>query len=218
MGKVTELSEERREQIIVVALQEFAEKGYEQTSTNIICKKAGVSKGLLFHYFDSKKGLYLYVLDRCIDKYKLIIERIMPELSEDIVERISQIMKMKMKIFAEDPLTYSMVFEAFFDIPEDLTEEIKTRYSSFHDENMFKIYSGLDFGVFRPEIDHQKALELIFLVTDGLTDRYIKTYTATKDRSVFNLEQISLELMIYMEMLKKGIYKETQIKGDKKND
>ena len=208
MGKVAELSEERREQIILFALQEFAEKGYDQTSTNTICKKAGVSKGLLFHYFESKKGLYLYVLDKCIDKYKKIIERIMPELSEDIVERISQIMQMKIKIFAEDPLSYSVVFEAFFDIPKDLTEEIKIRYSTFHDENMSKIYSGLDFGVFRPDIDHQKALELIFLVTDGLTEKYIKTYTATKDRSIFNIEHISSELMVYIEMLKKGIYKE----------
>lgn len=207
MGKVAELSEERREQIILFALQEFAEKGYEQTSTNTICKKAGVSKGLLFHYFESKKGLYLYVLDRCIDKYKEIIERIMPKLSEDIVERISQIMQMKIKIFAEDPLSYSVVFEAFFDIPEGLSQEIKIRYSTFNDENMSKMYSGLDFGVFRPEIDHQKALELIFLVTDGLTEKYIKTYTATKDRSIFNIEHISSELMVYIEMLKKGIYK-----------
>lgn len=208
MGKIAELSEERREQILLFALQEFAEKGYDQTSTNSICKKAGVSKGLLFHYFESKKGLYLYVLDRCIDKYKEIIERIMPELSEDIIERISQIMQMKIKIFAEDPLSYSVVFEAFFDIPKDISEEIKIRYSTFNDENMSKMYSGLDFGVFRPEIDHKRALELIFLVTDGLTDKYIKTYTATKDRSIFDIEHISSELMIYMEMLKKGIYKE----------
>ncbi len=208
MGKIAELTEERREQILLFALQEFAEKGYDQTSTNTICKKAGVSKGLLFHYFESKRGLYLFVLDRCIDKYKRIIERIMPELSEDIIERISQIMQMKIKIFAEDPLSYSVVFEAFFDIPKDLSEEIKIRYSTFNDENISKMYSGLDFGVFRPEINPQKALELIFLVTDGLTDKYIKTYTSTKDRSIFNIEQISSELMVYMEMLKTGIYKE----------
>lgn len=208
MGKFMELSEERKELIISAALKEFAEKGYEQTSTNTICQKAGVSKGLLFHYFESKKGLYLYVLDRCIDKYKKVTESLVLELSDDIIERLFQIMKMKMKIFAEDPQSYSMVLEAFIDIPQDLAEDIKHRYSSIYDENMAKIYEGLDFSTFRPEIDHQRALELVLLVTDGLTAKHIKEYKATKDKNVFNLENFGTELAVYMEMLKTGIYRE----------
>lgn len=45
----------KKDQIAASALKEFAEKGFEQASTNTICKEAGVSKGLLFHYFGSKK-------------------------------------------------------------------------------------------------------------------------------------------------------------------
>ena len=37
--------------------------GYEHASTDEIVKEAGISKGLLFHYFISKLGLYSFVYD-----------------------------------------------------------------------------------------------------------------------------------------------------------
>jgi TetR/AcrR family transcriptional regulator len=48
--------------ILDVALQEFGTKGFASTSTNEIAKKAGVSKQLLYHYFDGKRDLYALVL------------------------------------------------------------------------------------------------------------------------------------------------------------
>ena len=35
----------------------FAEKGFENTSLALVCKKAEVSKGLIFHHFESKNDL-----------------------------------------------------------------------------------------------------------------------------------------------------------------
>ena len=51
----------RRNRILEAALTEFANKGYKKASTNTIVREAKVSKGLLFHYFISKKDLYIYI-------------------------------------------------------------------------------------------------------------------------------------------------------------
>lgn len=51
-------NEWRRKQILQIALDEFIAKGYHGASTREICKKADVSSGLMFHYFDSKQTLY----------------------------------------------------------------------------------------------------------------------------------------------------------------
>lgn len=59
-----------KERIINIALEEFAQNGYQSASTNVICKKAKVSKGLLYHYYGSKENLYLSVLRYFIDKFK----------------------------------------------------------------------------------------------------------------------------------------------------
>lgn len=48
---------EKKETILTVALQLFAEQGYESTPTSQIAKAAGVSEGLIFRHFENKEGL-----------------------------------------------------------------------------------------------------------------------------------------------------------------
>ncbi|MBC7338085.1 MAG: helix-turn-helix transcriptional regulator, partial [Clostridia bacterium] len=62
-----DLPPDRREKLLEAAIREFAEKGYGGASTNAIVREAGISKGLLFHYFGSKKDLFLAALDRCLE-------------------------------------------------------------------------------------------------------------------------------------------------------
>ncbi len=52
----------RREQLVDIALDLFAKQGFEATSTQQIAKAAGVTQGLVFHYFGSKEGLLAAVL------------------------------------------------------------------------------------------------------------------------------------------------------------
>lgn len=54
-----EQKEKRRLQILMVALELFVSKGYHATKTSDISKVAGISEGLLFHYFSTKEDLYL---------------------------------------------------------------------------------------------------------------------------------------------------------------
>ena len=52
---------DKRKQIIDAALVLFANKGYHATSISMIAKNAGISKGLMYNYFESKEAL-LYVI------------------------------------------------------------------------------------------------------------------------------------------------------------
>ena len=52
----------RREQLLDIALDLFAKQGFDATSTQQIAKAAGVTQGLVFHYFGSKEGLLSSVL------------------------------------------------------------------------------------------------------------------------------------------------------------
>lgn len=59
--------DEKRVKILDAAMEEFTEKGYQAASTNKICAKAEVSKGLIFHYFGSKEKLYIAAVSYAID-------------------------------------------------------------------------------------------------------------------------------------------------------
>jgi AcrR family transcriptional regulator len=54
---------ERRTQILHVALREFASKGYHGTSMNDVASAAGITKPVLYQHFDSKRALYLALID-----------------------------------------------------------------------------------------------------------------------------------------------------------
>ncbi len=52
-----EIREEKRRLILSTALELFALKGYHSTPISLIAKKAGISKGLMYNYFESKEDL-----------------------------------------------------------------------------------------------------------------------------------------------------------------
>jgi len=53
-----------RENILKVATREFAERGYDGASIEAIVLRCEISKNLIYHYFDSKEGLFIEVMER----------------------------------------------------------------------------------------------------------------------------------------------------------
>jgi AcrR family transcriptional regulator len=52
-----------RAKLITVALEHFATRPYDEVTVGEIARGAGVAHGLLFHYFETKRGLYLAALE-----------------------------------------------------------------------------------------------------------------------------------------------------------
>src|SRR3954454_11195907 len=66
MSTPTRLSAaERRSDVLDAALIEFADRGFEGTSTEDIAKRAGISQPYLFRLFGTKKELYIASVGRC---------------------------------------------------------------------------------------------------------------------------------------------------------
>ena len=61
--KFFDLKKEKQDRMINAGLKVFAQNGYRHASTDEIVKEAGISKGLLFHYFVSKAGYYAFLYD-----------------------------------------------------------------------------------------------------------------------------------------------------------
>ncbi|WP_019806546.1 TetR/AcrR family transcriptional regulator [Saccharomonospora halophila] len=59
--------DERKEQIFACAAELFGERPYAEVSTSDIAAQAGVARGLINHYFGTKRELYLAVVRRALD-------------------------------------------------------------------------------------------------------------------------------------------------------
>jgi AcrR family transcriptional regulator len=57
---------ERRDDVLDAAMIEFAERGYEGTSTEDIARRAGISQPYLFRLFGTKRELYKVSVSRCM--------------------------------------------------------------------------------------------------------------------------------------------------------
>jgi AcrR family transcriptional regulator len=57
-------SDERKEKILEVGIEEFASKGYENANINVIAKNSGISIGLMYKYFSTKEDLFITCVQR----------------------------------------------------------------------------------------------------------------------------------------------------------
>lgn len=208
IDKFESLQEEKRKRILDAAIEEFAINGYDKASTNSIVKRADISKGLLFHYFGSKKNLFLYIFDYCIN---ILIDKYYPlkeSEPEDIFERFMRMSIRKMKIIQEEPLMNKLVFSTISNIPESLKHELTEWYSNYTSKYLPMLFENVDKSKFRKEIDSQKAIELIMICMDGLSTKYLQKYKSIPIEDIFNnIDEIMEDFNKYMEILKFGIYK-----------
>ena len=88
---VRKTADERREEILAVALEEFGEHGLDGTSTDTIARKAGISQPYLFRLFGTKKELYLETVRRCLrETLELFQEAAAGKTGEDALDAIGK--------------------------------------------------------------------------------------------------------------------------------
>ncbi len=63
MARTPRVVEDRREQILEAALRVFARKGFDKATNKDIAHEAGITAGLIYHYFKSKEDLLKAALE-----------------------------------------------------------------------------------------------------------------------------------------------------------
>jgi TetR/AcrR family transcriptional regulator len=67
------ISSEKRERILSTAIDEFSSNGFDRANVNVIARKAGISIGLIYRYFDTKEDLFLTCLDYSFETLESVI-------------------------------------------------------------------------------------------------------------------------------------------------
>lgn len=69
-----EIREEKKTLIMDVALEHFASEGYHNSTISHIAKHAGISKGLMYNYFESKEELLAEIITRSMKEISLYLD------------------------------------------------------------------------------------------------------------------------------------------------
>ena len=84
--KREEKNQQTQRRIMDSALAEFAEKGHGGSSVNTICAAQGISKGIIYHYFENKDELYLACVEECFQRLTAHLSAALPEEDDGSVE------------------------------------------------------------------------------------------------------------------------------------
>ncbi len=204
------VDEEKRINIINSAMKEFSQNTFQKASTNVIVEDAGISKGLLFHYFGSKDKLYKYLEYFSI---KIITEKIVDELNweeKDIFLRLKEISMIKFKIFQKYPYMAEFSLKVFQD---KSVEEIMHINPNFPLELYSQVYTyNIDYSLFKEEIDIKRAINIIQWTLEKYGDEFRKSIKDGKMK--FDYKEIEKEFYVYIDMLKECFYKEGSVFDD----
>src|SRR5580765_6635428 len=55
--------DERRAQLVALGVELFAARSYDEVSIDELARAAGISKGLLYHYFPTKRDFYVATVE-----------------------------------------------------------------------------------------------------------------------------------------------------------
>lgn len=75
----------RRAQLIALGLEAFSARPYDEVSLDELAQRAGISKGLLFHYFASKRSFYAAVIEHAADE---LLRRIESDPAQPPIEQL----------------------------------------------------------------------------------------------------------------------------------
>lgn len=203
--KFYNLEKEKQDRMINAAIKEFAHKGYDHASTNEIVKEAGISKGLLFHYFTSKKGLYLFLFDYAVELLtKEFYEKV--DLQEpDFFIRIRQAIQIKMGIIAQFPDIFKFAERAYMEESSAVRAEVDHRIKELTGVNLAKIYEGIDLSRFRKDLDIAKIVKMMTWTFERLGDEAVMKAKLSGSHEI-DYGQVVAEVNEYIELFKTCFY------------
>ena len=205
-SKIWDLDEVRRIDLINAALQEFATRGFDNASTNVIANKAGISKALMFHYIGSKKELFLVLYDYCLVFLKKEYFDKIDKNEKDIFARLTNTLLLKIEVLLEYPWIFGFVQMAIAENSSELVEIISQKKRKVEDDSLAEFYGDIDVSNFKEGLDIEKSKEIIFWAISGYAAKVLEIHRGS-DLLQADYESIKSEFADYITELKKAFYK-----------
>lgn len=170
------LDKTKKEKIMKASLEEFSEFGFDKASTDRISQRAGVSKGLIFHYFGSKENLYMTTMNSCIDDVLYEFDNV--EFQEtDFISKLMKMMEVKYNFFKKHPLHYKLMVNGFYDSPKKLQKKLEHSYSELKQIGYNSIVHMIKDLPVKKDITIEEIVAIIVSITSIIEGKYINFFT-----------------------------------------
>lgn len=195
------LPQEKQKLIVDAALSQFGKMGYKKTSVNDIATAAGISKGMVFHYFKNKKQMYLYLIKMSAGELALALADSSKEQVTDFFDRILVGVKIKMAVLHKHPALFKFFTSVYFEKDKEVVEEIKELLANGETVRNDFALSGLDKAKFKDSVNPALILNILVKYAEG----YVNITPLDSEQEV---QVMMIEFEECMTMMKNNFYKE----------
>ncbi|SFB07224.1 transcriptional regulator, TetR family [Lentibacillus halodurans] len=161
---------------------------------------------MLFYYFQSKKELYHYLIERSLNTTIVEYLGLIDTNERDFIERMKQILSVKMKSMAENPNVFHFLGMFFLENEPELPSHLRRLYDQLLEEGYSIMYHNIDKSLFRDDVNVDKLFNLIKWVMDGYQNEVVNRLKGQNLASV-DFDPYWDEFFEYLDILKKTFYR-----------
>ena len=199
------LPADRREGILSAGIREFSRKSYKDVRMEDITEACRISKGILFHYFGSKKEFYLYCLESALAR---LTERTEPVTGEGFYGVLFAAMDRKIALCRRYENETRMANMASRDVSGEILRgkaELLRRYAdAIQAESALTLRRALE--ALGPENPPRPlAAAGLQIYVSALLSRYLLAYQQDPDGFFQNAADMKRELREYLDLMLFGI-------------
>lgn len=205
-SKFRSLKPEKQERILNAAIKEFAKKGYKNAATDDMVQEANISKGALFHYFNSKKDLFLFLYDYTLE---IVMNEFFKKIDleeKDILKRLRQVLLIEFTLINRHPDMLDFIKTANIENCDEVKNDLESRNKEYLANSYRKVLGDFDGSRFKEGTDIKRAVNVIIWTMEGFAAKEkekLKECPITE----LNFDEILTEMDIYFELLKTCFYK-----------
>ena len=169
--KREEKNQQTRRRILDSALSEFSEQGYGASSINTICSAQNISKGIVYHYFDTKDGLFLACVEECFHKLTDYIQSNLSLENKASEAQLKEYFAVRSAFFKTAPVYQRIFCDAVIAPPEHLRKQVQDRRESFDRLNLQILEQILRPLPLRPGVSRTEVIETFRMFQDFINVR-----------------------------------------------
>lgn len=165
--KFFSLPEEKQQAIINAGYRVFSQNSYKNSPMSEIAQTAGISKSLLFHYFNNKKELYLFLWDKCAETTIAYLARYECFSQVGLFESMERGMRAKLEIIRRYPDMGNFTIRAFYETDPEVRAAVQESYHRYFNLKADKARLNFDPGQFIPGLDIPMMYREMYWASEG---------------------------------------------------
>lgn len=198
--KFYDLKKEKQDSMINGAMEVFARSGYRRASTDDMVKVSGISKGLWFHYFENKRGLYDFIVGYGI-KYAVMEYENMRTDNMTVFELLKCFERTKMILMEKYPYLPLLIVTVMEERDEEaiqLINDDRDTYKTCLESLMYRVDIE---KLTNDNVSHEDLTRISYMVDSA----FRRTLKECYNEPVFRRDYYLTECYDYLDLIEKII-------------